>query len=259
MPGPGRLARLNAQVPATRSTAVLPALVASAWVAGGVLLLLVHQFHPWSAVPLAGVLLAVMLRALPPGTAPAGPRWAALLTLAVVAAATVWAVLHASENLLVRRDPGPYGLVGSWVAQHGTIELPSGAAVFGHLPGIAFNSPAFYGRHGDLIQPQFMSGLPVALAPAAWIGGLSWLLKANAVVGGFALLAFAGFVARAVGPRAAPFATLVLALSYPETHAFRSPYSEPLTQLLLFGGLCVLWDAGRRGPEPSRSQVWCSG
>ena len=161
----------------------------------------------------------------------------------------MWAVLHASENLLVRRDPGPYGLVGSWVAQHGTIEMPSGATVFGHLPGIAFNSPAFYGRHGDLIQPQFMSGLPVTLAPAAWIGGLSWLLKANAVIGGFALLAFAGFVARAVGPRAAPFATLVLALAYPETHAFRSPYSEPLTQLMVFGGLCLLWDAGRTRPR----------
>ena len=178
----------------------------------------------------------------------AGPRWAALLTLAVVVVPRSGR-LHSSENLLVRRDPGPYGLVGSWVARHGTIEMPSGAAVFGHLPGIAFNSPAFYGRHGDLIQPQFMSGLPVTLAPASWIGGLSWLLKANAVIGGFALLAFAGFVARAVGPRAAPFATLVLALAYPETHAFRSPYSEPLTQLMVFGGVCLLWDAGRTRPK----------
>jgi hypothetical protein len=121
--------------------------------------------------------------------------------------------------------------------------------VFGHTSGLAFNSPAFYGRQGDLVQPQFLSGLPVSLAPAYWLGGLSWLLKANAVIGGFALLAFARFVARAVGPRAAPFATLVLALSYPETHAFRSPYSEPLTQLMLFGGLCLLWDAGRTRPR----------
>ena len=36
---------------------------------------------------------------------------------------------------------------------------------------------------------------------------MPWLLRANAVIGAFALLTFAGFVARVVGPRAAPFAT----------------------------------------------------
>ncbi|BEP14577.1 hypothetical protein acdb102_28880 [Acidothermaceae bacterium B102] len=230
---------------------VLPALVCSAWVAAGVLLLLVRGFHPWSAIPLAAVLLWAMLKAAPATIwgAVRGPRWAVALTLAIVVAAGVWAALHASENLVVRRDPGPYGLVGSWVAQHGTIQMPSGAGTFGHLPGVAFNTPAFYGRPGDVIQPQFMSGLPVTITPAYWLGGLAWLLKANAVIGAFALLAFAGFVARAVGPRAAPFATLVLALAYPETHAFRSPYSEPLTQLMVFGGLCLLWDAGRTRPR----------
>ena len=245
---------LNALVPAPTDQpsaygvfGVVPALVCSAWVAAGVLLLLVHGFHPWSAMPLAALLLALMVRAVPPASwrAGGGPRWAVALTLAIVVAAGVWAAVHASENLVVRRDPGPYGLVGSWVARHGTMQMPSDAGVFGHVTGVAFSSPAFYGRPGDVIQPQFMSGLPVTIAPAAWLGGLPWLLRANAVIGMLALLAFAGFVARAVGPRAAPFATLVLALAYPETHAFRSPYSEPLTQLLVFGGLCLLWDADR--------------
>jgi hypothetical protein len=258
---------LNAHVPALQSPppaerlstygvlGVLPGLVCAAWVAAGVGLLLLHAFHPWSAIPLAAGLLALMVTAVPVRrwTGPVGPRWALLLTLAVVVVAVVWAALHSSENLVVRRDPGPYGLIGSWVAQHGTIEMPSQAGVFGHLTGVAFNSPAFYGRRGDLIQPQFMSGLPVAIAPAHWIGGLPWLLRANAVIGGFALLSFAGFVARAIGPRAAPFATLVLALAYPETHAFRSPYSEPLTQLMVFGGLCLLWDAGRRSEGTARA------
>ena len=234
---------------------VLPALVAAAWVAAGVPLLLVHQFRPWSAVPLSALLLAAAVRLVPARrwTATSGPGWALVLTVAVVVVATVWAALHASENVLVRRDPGPYGLVGSWVAMHGTIQMPSGAGVFGHLNGVQFNSPAFYGRRGDVLQPQFMSGLPLAIAPAEWVGGLPWLLRANAVVGGFALASFAGFVARSVGPRAAPFATLVLALAYPETHAFRSPYSEPLTQLMFFGGLCLLWDAGQRTEQTSRA------
>ena len=234
---------------------VLPSLVCSAWIAGGVVLLLLRAFQPWLALPLALALLAVMIRLVPPRlwTAPQGPAWAFGLTLVIVVSAGLWAGLHASENLVVRRDPGPYGLVGSWVAQHGTISMPSDAAVFGHLPHLAYNSPAFYGRHGDVIQPQFMSGLPLAIAPAHWLGGLPWLLKANAVIGAFALLSFAGFVARVVGPRAAPFATAVLALAYPETHAFRSPYSEPLTQLMVFGGLCLLWDASRRAERTARA------
>ncbi|MDX6229833.1 MAG: hypothetical protein QOI76_3223 [Frankiales bacterium] len=234
---------------------VLPALVCSAWIAAGVALLLLRAFQPWLAIPVALVLLAVMLWLVPVRrwTAPSGPAWALVLTLAVVVLAGVWAGTHASENLVVRRDPGPYGLIGAWVAQHGTISMPSDAAVFGHLPHIAFDSPAFYGRPGDVLQPQFMSGLPLVMAPAHWIGGLPWLFRANAVIGAFALLTFASFVARAVGPRAAPFATAVLALSYPETHAFRSPYSEPLTQLMVFGGLCLLWDAGRRRDQTSRA------
>ncbi|MDX6221740.1 MAG: hypothetical protein QOD91_794 [Frankiales bacterium] len=234
---------------------VLPALVCSAWIAVGVALLLLRAFQPWFAVPAALALLAVLVRLVPVRwwTAPSGPTWALVLTLAIVLLAGVWAGMHASENLVVRRDPGPYGLIGSWVAQHGTISIPSDAAVFGHLPHIGFSTPAFYGRRADVLQPQFMSGLPLLLAPAHWIGGLPWLLRANAVIGAFALLTFASFVARVVGPRAAPFATAVLALSYPETHAFRSPYSEPLTQLMVFGGLCLLWDAGRRSEATSRA------
>jgi hypothetical protein len=234
---------------------VLPALVCAAWIAAGVVLLLLRAFQPWFAIPLALIVLAVLVRLVPPRrwTAPAGPRWALLLTVAIAVAAGLWAGLHTSENLIVRRDPGPYGLVGSWVAQHGTMSIPTSAAVFDHLPHVLYGGPAFYGRRGDVLQPQFMSGLPLAIAPAHWLGGLPWLLRANAVIGGFALLSFAAFVARVVGPRAAPFATAVLALAYPETHAFRSPYSEPLTQLMVFGGLCLLWDAARRREQTSRA------
>ncbi len=232
---------------------VLPALVCSAWVAAGVGLLLVDQFRPWFAVPLAVLLLALMVRLVPTRLwrAPTGPGWALALTMAVVVAAGLWAALHSSENLVVRRDPGPYGLIAAWVAQHGTMTMPTDAAVFGNNPHILFATPAFY-PHGSSVQPQFMSGLPVALAPAHWIGGIPWLLRANVVIGCFALLSFAGFVARAIGPLAAPFATAVLAVAYPETHAFRSPYSEPLTQLLVFGGLCLLWDASHREDRRSR-------
>ena len=170
----------------------------------------------------------------------------------------MWAAAHASENLVVRRDPGPNGLIGAWIAQHGTMQIPTQAGVFGHLANLAYSGPAFYGAPHGTLQPQFMSGLPLVLAPAHWIGGLPWLLRANAVVGAFALLAFAAFVARAIGPRAAPFATAALALTYPETHAMRSAYSEPLAQLLLFGGLCLLWD-GWQAREGKDTRVVLAG
>lgn len=223
---------------------VLPALVVAAWTTAGVALLLAHAFQPWSAVPVGVVVLLALLRLHPlrEHRPPSGPRWALASTLLVVVLAGGWAASHASENLVVRRDPGPNGLTGAWIAQHGTMQIPTHAGVFGHLADLAYSGPAFYGGPGGTLQPQFMSGLPLALAPADWVGGLPWLLRANAVVGALALLTFAAFVARAVGPWAAPFATAALALTYPETHAMRSAYSEPLAQLLLFGGLCLLWD-----------------
>lgn len=243
----------------TRPTAygvlgILPGLIAAAWIAGGVGLLLVSEFHWWLAVPVFAVLLALLVWLVPPRLwrAPAGPRWALVLTLAIVVVAGVWALQHSSENLVVRRDPGPYGLIASWVAQHASMQIPTSAAVFGNNQQLQYATPAFYVRPGGVLQPQFLSGLPVTLAPADWIGGIPWLLRANAVIGAFALLTFASFTARVVGPRAAPFATAVLAIAYPETHAFRSAYSEPLTQLLVFGGLCLLWDANHRVELRSR-------
>lgn len=222
--------------------AVIPALLATAWLVTGVPLLLFHAYRPAWAV-LAAVPVFVLLVLGTPWRRVDGPAWALALTLVVVALATAWAWTHSSENIVVRRDPGPYALTSEWVAEHGTLEIPTSAGVFGHSASVAYDSPGFYTGPGDTLQPQFMSGPPLALAPAAWVGGLRGVFRGDAVVGGLALLAFAGFSARLLGPRITPFATAVLALAYPETHAFRSVYSEPLAQLLVFGGLALLWDA----------------
>jgi hypothetical protein len=50
-------------------------------------------------------------------------------------------------------------------------------------------------------------------------------------------------VARLAGARWAPLAALVLAISLPEEFTSRSTYTEPLAQILLFGGLCLLIDS----------------
>jgi hypothetical protein len=57
------------------------------------------------------------------------------------------------------------------------------------------------------------------------------------------VLAFGGLTARLVGPRWAPLAAIVLALCLPEEFTSRSDYSEPLTQILVLGGLCLVIDS----------------
>ena len=79
------------------------------------------------------------------------------------------------------------------------------------------------------------------------------------------MLTFGGLAARLAGPRWAPLAALVLALSLPEQFTSRSTYSEPLAQILFLGGLCLVIDslaadgAGGRQPGASpRSAAWPS-
>jgi hypothetical protein len=66
---------------------------------------------------------------------------------------------------------------------------------------------------------------------------------ATPLIGGCAVLSFGGLVGRLAGPKWAPAAAAVLALSLPEQYTSRSTFSEPLAQVLLFGGLCLLVDS----------------
>jgi hypothetical protein len=63
------------------------------------------------------------------------------------------------------------------------------------------------------------------------------------LLGACAVLTFGGLAARLTGPRWAPLAALVLALSLPEQFTSRSAYSEPLAQILFLGGLCLVIDS----------------
>ena len=63
------------------------------------------------------------------------------------------------------------------------------------------------------------------------------------VLGAAAVLTFGGLAARLAGPRWAPLAALVLALSLPEQYTSRSAFSEPLAQILFLAGLCLVIDS----------------
>src|SRR5215470_1576579 len=248
---PDRAGRLLARL------SVLPALLAMAWLLAGLPLLLAGRFTPVLmlavSVPLAGVLLYLGLRWLPgrwPGALPApGPRqartpwWAVAGVIAVAAAFGAHQLIYHSQQIIVERDPASYIQFAAWIAQHGSLPIPQARAAFGGThPVLHFGSLAFYQVGGNVV-PQFMAGLPMVLAAGFWAGGVGAAVLVPPLLGACAVLTFGGLAARLAGPRWAPLAALVLALSLPEQFTSRSAYSEPLAQILFLGGLCLVVDS----------------
>ena len=236
---------------------VLPALLAMAWLLTGLPLLMLGWFT-WPlmvalSVPVAAVAVIFGLRWIPdrwPGTLPAPgpgqagtPWWAVAGVIAVAAAFGAEQLIYHSQQIIVVRDPASYIQFGAWIAGHGSLPIPQSRAAFGgthHL--LIFSSPAYF-QVGGSIVPQFMAGMPMVLAAAFWAGGVKAAVLVAPVLGAAAVLAFGGLAARLAGPRWAPLAALVLALSLPEQYVSRSAFSEPLAQILFLGGLCLVIDS----------------
>ena len=174
---------------------------------------------------------------------PATQWWALAATVAVAVAFTVWQLAERTEQIIYLRDPATYLQVAYWIAHHGLLPIPDNAVAFGgpHL-GLGFASSNYYPR-GTGIVPQFMTGAPLVLAAGIWLHGINGALLVTPVIGGCAVLSFGGLAGRLAGPGWAPAAAAVLALSLPEQYTSRGSFSEPLAQVLLFGGLCLLADS----------------
>ena len=171
------------------------------------------------------------------------PWWALAATVAVAVAFAAWQIAERTEQIIYLRDPATYLQVGYWIAHHGSLPIPDSAAAFGGPhPGLGFASSNYYPR-GAGIVPQFMTGMPLVLAGAIWLGGVPAALVLTPLIGGCAVLSFGGLAGRLAGPGWAPAAAAVLALSLPEQYTSRGTFSEPLAQVLLFGGLCLLADS----------------
>jgi hypothetical protein len=243
----------------------LPAILVMAWLVPGLPLLLAGAFVP-AAMLLISVPLAVLLAVSGLGRVPdrwprelPGPgrrgRWTAWWglagTVAVAAGFAAWQLAANSPSVIVRRDPGAYLQAGYWIAQHGSLAIPQSLAAFGGPhPGLSFSSIGFL-PHGSTIAPTAVSGLPMLVAGGFWIHGLAAAAAISPILGALAVLSFGGLVGRLAGPQWAPAGALVLAFTLPEQYASRSAFSEPLTQLLLIGGLSLLIDSltldGARG------------
>jgi hypothetical protein len=261
---------------------VLPAMLAAAWLLPALPLVLTGRFEALPMVfmfaPLAVGLCYFAVRQLPvtwPGFRPhrpaaqtqpaqgqpalsqpalsqdpqargqhaAVPWWAVVATIAVAVAFAVWQIAERTEQIIFLRDPSTYLEVGYWIAHHGSLPIPDSLAAFGGShPGLGFASVNYYPR-GSGIVPQFMTGMPAVIAAAVWLGGIPAALVVTPLIGGCAVLSFGGLAGRLAGPKWAPAAAAVLALSLPEQYTSRSTFSEPLAQVLLFGGLCLLIDS----------------
>jgi hypothetical protein len=246
---------------------VVPALLVAAWLLPGLPLLLAGRLSALPLVfmssPLAVGLCYIALRRPPVswpgfrvshgGTTPLAPParrnssqvqwWAVAATVAVAAGFAAWQIAERSQQVMVAGDPAAYLQTAAWIAHHGSLPVPQEAGAFGGAhPGLTFAS-AGYSAVGSGLVPQFMTGLPLVLAGAIWLGGIPAALVLTPLVGACAVLSFGGLAGRLVGPRWAPVAAAALALSLPEQYTSRGTFGEPLVQVLLFGGLCLLIDS----------------
>jgi hypothetical protein len=262
----------------------VPVLLVMAWLLPGLGLLLAGRLRPAPliliAAPLAVVMLAAALRRVPgqrlvpalatPRTGPvrSWAGWWGLAGTAVVAAGFgAWQIKVNSPQVIVLRSPGAVFQLGYWIADHGALPIPQSLAAFGGShPGLTFASTGF-ATHGSGLLPEFMPGLPILLAGGWWAGGMSAAAVVSPVLGALAVFSFGGLVGRLAGPQWAPPAAFVLALTLPEQYTSRAAFTEPLVQLLLLGGLCLVMDsftmyrgAGWRGdyPGPLRWPGWLS-
>ena len=154
-----------------------------------------------------------------------------------------WQIWLNSPQVIVTRQPGALFQVGYWIAGHGSLPIPQSLTDFGGAhPGLTFASTGLAASHGGLV-PQFALGLAIVSAGSWWIHAMTTAALISPVLGALAVLVFGGLAGRLAGPQWAPPAAVVLAVTLPEQYTSRSAFAEPLAQLLLLGGLCLVADS----------------
>ncbi|WP_150251995.1 hypothetical protein [Nocardiopsis deserti] len=230
-----------------RATA-LPTIAVSAWLLVAFPLLALGSLTPLTAAVLGtpAVLAACLLvpRLIPdPPDQEDAPWWPVVLVVLITVAFAAVQIAYHAEALVIRRDPASYAMYTAWIAENGFLPIPQQRELIaGDDPSLSYESLAHYQR-GDVIWPQFMAGAPLVASIGYWLGGLDGMLVTTPVLGALGVLTFAGLTARLVGIRWAPLAALVLAVCLPQQWVSRFTYSEPVTQVLLLGGLVLAYDA----------------
>lgn len=248
---------------------MLPVLLVLAWLLPGVALLLAGVLQPAPlvliAVPLAVIMITAVTHRVPgwrlvpvlaggqgkPVRAWAG-WWGLAGTLAVAVGYGAWQILLNSPQIIVLREPGAVFQAAYWIAGHGSLHISQPLAAFGGAhPGLTFGSAGFgtapasaaAGSASVGIAPEFMPGLAILVAGGWWIHGMSAAVLVPPLLGALALVTFGGLAGRLIGPQWAPAAAAILGLSLPEQYTSRAAFVQPLEQILIFGGLCLVVDS----------------
>lgn len=239
--------------------AVVVGLVALALAAGMTVSLGAHR--PWTTLPLAGVLgwllwLAVRPRSLaaPEAGSPAsGLDRRIQATGILVAGAGAWFILNsllAAEYLIVSRDPGFLTLSGLWLVDHPSTDIPARGAIEAAMvqPNFLADASQAWNLRGDMIQPQGAKMLPALISTGGWVGGTTGVLVFNVLVGAVGLVALYLVARRFLGPVWALVPPGLVGLSVAHIGLSKSPYTEPLTLVLVVTALAWAW----RGIEERR-------
>lgn len=158
----------------------------------------------------------------------------------------LWNAAFAGEHVAVDRDPGVYLVAGRWIAQHGSLVVPAGNAWLGTFNSTVLNSSGTYQLPGGRLEFQFLHLVPALLAEASNLGGDGLMLRVPAILGAIALAAVYAAGTSLVRRRwVLAVAVTALGLSLPQLAVSRDTYSEPATQVLLWGGIWLLVRAYR--------------
>ena len=229
---------------------LVAATVAAALAAGTTVTLGIHR--PWTTLPLALVVGVALWRAIRPRNSPTDADFrAAKWSLGGVAAWIVVGIFFASEYLVVNRDPGFLSLTGVWLTNHPTTDIPTRGAIeaAAQQPNVIADAWQAWNLSGDVVQPQGAKMLPAVLSVGGWVDGVTGVLATNIVIGGIGILAVYLVARRLLGPLAALGPAALVALTVSHIGLSRSPYSEPLTLLLIVASIAWAW----RGLEEGRT------
>jgi hypothetical protein len=152
-----------------------------------------------------------------------------------------WNAANMSRHVVGDRDPGVYVLIGKWLAEHGSLVVPATGLWSGTGIRFSTSSAGVYTMPNGTLQFQFAHMMSVLLAEADNLGGDGLMFLVPAVLGAIALCAIYAVGCRLVRqPWVVLAAVAGFALSLPELNVTRDTYSEPATQVLLWGGVLLL-------------------
>ncbi len=165
----------------------------------------------------------------------------ALGACAVALVQLVWNAVDATHHVVSGMDPGVYLLTGKWLAQHGNLVVPAGSVWSGKGDMFSLASSGVYQMPNGTLQFQFAHMLGVLLADADKVGGDRLMFRMPAVLGALGLLTVYAVGCRLIRrPWLVLAAIAGLAVCLPELNVTRDTFSEPLTQILLWGGILLL-------------------